>query len=67
MDDLIAVQVNDPNTLEDDYMRGLTNGLVVAKACASDKCGLPDCTDEMIGPPEEELEVKPAMATGVGI
>jgi len=35
--DLINIQVNDPSTKKEDYMKGLGNGLVVAKAVADGK------------------------------
>lgn len=33
IDDLIKIQANDPSTKVEDYMKGLGNGLAVAKAC----------------------------------
>ena len=54
IDDLVKVQVADPHTMKDEYMRGLTNGLIVAKACAHHIAGLPDCIGELLNAPELE-------------
>jgi len=57
IDDLINVQVNDPYTMKNEYMRGLANGLIVSKACAHHTAGLPDCIDDLLNAPELEPEM----------
>ena len=54
IDSLIKIQVEDPYTMKSEYMRGLANGLIVAKAGAHNTAGLPDCIDDLLNAPELE-------------